>query len=393
MFLNATEYRHKLLRNQRILNDLFNSESSETFFNKSELDSFENFEIKKEEFEDVVIKEEEVVTPQCFTCHEVLGEHHSCLPIPKIKKAKENVQKIIYSEKTTKDPITCDGCNKKFVKRTSFAIHFRNYHIHSAQVICHQCGKLVNNQRQLRIHMHTHSEKKFICDQCPKTFKYTANLKRHKMTHSSVKPFSCPICQRGYTQKVTMMLHLKSFHNQKFKCDGCEKTYNDKRLLEKHVRRHVKRDPRAKNKVYDCIVQDCTYQSQWRHAIGVHLDKVHDMTFDHFERTCLECFHVSDNPGTHVIHMKTHSCKFVCEFCRQSFKTDQILQSHVAKYHSRLDEDRPFVCDFPECGAKFKRAAHLQSHRTFRHLTEKKFACSHCDMTFHFHHGFIVHMR
>lgn len=147
-----------------------------------------------------------------------------------------------------------------------------------------------------------------------------------------------------------------------------------------------------KNAIYNCIVAECDYSSSLRRAIGVHLEKVHKMKFDQFDTTCLECLHVSEHPGTHLIHMKTHSCKFACEFCRQKFKTEQSRQAHIKISH-RDNEDRPFSCEHPDCGATFKRSAHLQSHRSFIHLAERKYACTVCGMNFHNHHGQKVHMR
>lgn len=188
------------------------------------------------------------------------------------------------------------------------------------------------------------------------------------------------------------MVHIKSFHNQRYKCDICGRTYNDRELLEKHIMRH-RQNPKKKKEIYNCIIKDCGFRNSLRRTVGVHLKKVHNILMDQFDTTCLECLHVSENPGKHLIHMKTHTCKFVCDLCKQKFRTEESCQAHIRNAHPAADEDRPFVCDYPDCGAKFKRATHLQSHRSYIHLAVRKFACTLCGMSFHNNHGYKVHMR
>jgi len=49
--------------------------------------------------------------------------------------------------------------------------------------------------RQTHIGVRAHS-----CPECGKTFATSSGLKQHQHIHSSVKPFTCEVCHKSYTQ-------------------------------------------------------------------------------------------------------------------------------------------------------------------------------------------------
>lgn len=137
----------------------------------------------------------------------------------------------------------------------------------------------------------------------------------------------------------------------------------------------VTRPPRGSNSSgvererYKCFSSGCERQFSSRKYLGIHLEKSHNMKFDSWETTCLECQMVFETTGDYTVHVKTHSCNFVCELCKLRFKTDEKLQIHKRKLHKE-GEDRPYVCTEPDCGARFKRSEHLRGHTLYKHTGE-----------------------
>ncbi|GFR26343.1 hypothetical protein TNCT_246891 [Trichonephila clavata] len=49
--------------------------------------------------------------------------------------------------------------------------------------------------------------KYYACLDCPYTSTKIANLKRHELIHTGKKPFKCPQCGKGFTQKIHLTVH------------------------------------------------------------------------------------------------------------------------------------------------------------------------------------------
>lgn len=176
-------------------------------------------------------------------------------------------------------------------------------------------------------------------------------------------------------QSYALKLHINVHNKVRYTCDLCATEFSGKPTLKKHMLKclngiAVSRLPRGSTGLererYKCFAAGCGRQFSSRKYLGIHMEKSHSMKFDSFETTCLECQLVFETAGDYSVHVKTHSCTFVCELCKLRFKTDEKLQAHVEKLHKE-GEDRPFFCPEPDCGARFKRAEHLRGHQLYKH--------------------------
>lgn len=80
------------------------------------------------------------------------------------------------------------------------------------EFVC-KCGKRYNKKRSYDKHMQRHKTQ-LICDLRQKIFKQIYDLKRHMLHHTGVKPFTCLICEKSFSQKSNLSQHLK-IHSRK----------------------------------------------------------------------------------------------------------------------------------------------------------------------------------
>lgn len=210
------------------------------------------------------------------------------------------------------------------------------------------------------------------------------------------------MCPKSFVQSYALKLHINVHNKIKYTCDLCASEFSGKPTLKKHMVKclngiAVTRICRgglagSEREKYKCFSEGCDRQFSSRKYLGIHLEKAHNIKFDSFETTCLECQLQFVTAGDYSVHVKTHSCNFVCELCKLRFKTEVKLQTHIDKLH-KSGEDRPFVCEEEGCGAKFKRVEHLKGHQLYKHSDERKFECNLCELKFRQRGEFNVHMR
>lgn len=85
-----------------------------------------------------------------------------------------------------------------------------NNHIKIALSVCHYCGKSFNVAAYLIKHLKIHSnERPFVCE-CGQSFVRADKLKRHKNTHLGLKPHACHICDKRYSHRYDLTIHLRT---------------------------------------------------------------------------------------------------------------------------------------------------------------------------------------
>ncbi|KAG8179635.1 hypothetical protein JTE90_007365 [Oedothorax gibbosus] len=79
----------------------------------------------------------------------------------------------------------------------------------------------------------------WACPLCPKQFRIKSSLARHLGGHSGERPFVCSLCQRGYSRRSVLALHVQQVHEcrKPFQCDACGLRFSQKGNLRAHHRR------------------------------------------------------------------------------------------------------------------------------------------------------------
>ena len=60
----------------------------------------------------------------------------------------------------------------------------------------------------------TASVRPFVCPSCLAGFSNRATLVRHTRVHTGQRPYRCPVCSRAFTQSGNLTRHLRAKHSQ-----------------------------------------------------------------------------------------------------------------------------------------------------------------------------------
>ncbi|KAL4624341.1 zinc finger protein 335 isoform X3 [Arapaima gigas] len=215
-------------------------------------------------------------------------ERFKCLQCSYRCKRWSSLKEHMFNHEGTK-PYKCEECDyssvyKKDVVRHS-AVHTKDKKKKTDQVprvvqyLCPVCNRVYPMQKRLTQHMKTHStEKPHMCDKCGKSFK------------------------KRYTFKMHLLTHIQSYGNSRFKCEFCDYTCDNKKLLLNHQLSHTSDKP------FKCDY--CKYS------------------------TTKEDFLVS-----HIAIKHTGEKPFSCDFCHFMTKHKKNLRLHVMSRHPDEFED------------------------------------------------------
>lgn len=201
----------------------------------------------------------DVLCPKCIICKQLFGtidELKEHMAIHKtfvcevcgnsfIKKSYLDDHREAHG---TEKRYKCKFCNKCFKRRTVLVKHKR-IHTHPRQCICEVCGKRFNDNGTLKTHrllLHI-KERKFKCMICNQSFPLKPTLDKHIRRHmkreNGEKDFSCDKCDMKYRDKSSLNRHQLTKHSAvdyKVQCVDCGKEYTSTTNLFKHRRIHHK---------------------------------------------------------------------------------------------------------------------------------------------------------
>ncbi|CRL00026.1 CLUMA_CG013314, isoform A [Clunio marinus] len=243
------------------------------------------------------------------------------------------------SQHGTDVTFNCDLCGKQFPVKERLRLHLR---VHSGEkpYKCHVCEKNFARGGQLSQHMVTHTGiKKYKCDFCGSKFSCLANLKIHLKSHLEERDFVCHICSKAFYRRDALKKHISCYHEniKAFHCHICNKMF--KGHLPQHMRTH------QSIKTHGCL--SCGALFSQRSQLIVH-QRIHSLsssfrTFISLETSYKECA-VADVAFSQLPHLKKHMLSihgkdkpYMCEACKEFFKTKQELQQHAHGCTANLD--------------------------------------------------------
>ncbi|XP_066964431.1 uncharacterized protein [Macrobrachium rosenbergii] len=267
---------------------------------------------------------EEKKEPTQYTCH-------LCDASFSQKRYRDAHLEACETKASDVTPYTCLLCDKSFKLEKYLGLHMRNCHsVKSDAFFCEICNKVLNDKRNLILHMKSHSgetktsctichkqfsrkaylwthmrvhtnERPYGCNYCPKWFKQYSTWKNHERTHTGEKPYKCTVCNSCFATSSSVSKHLQYAHYniRDFGCTVCKKYFISKAKLEEHMKTHTGEKP------FKCPV-------------------------------CGRAFNKKTNLRTHMYIHSTNK-RFKCEICGEGFMRRTAIENHILERHRDLE--------------------------------------------------------
>ena len=190
------------------------------------------------------------------------------------------------------------------------------------------------------------------------------------------------------SEKKKLVLHLK--------CSECDKTFSKNYLLEHHMnvihkktREEIYRSYQSEKKsplenvisvqegkklVYSCHVCGKTFKTN--QIVNTHVAAVHEKKMFKCS-ACEKSFKSTQYLQVHFESVHEGKKRFECNLCGKKYAAQQKLEHHIASIHEGI---KPHLCSF--CGHATFQSNNLKKHIAMVHEGQRPFSCDVCEKTF-----------
>lgn len=263
------------------------------------------------------------ITLECPLCKEVFNSkfnlqthcrqaHQQHLSMDKTGKLKLLNRKLLQ----------CDQCDYRALRGGRMLTHRKEVHGIVDEVVCGDCGKVFDSYRNHHHHVQQfHTLLNVACDICGKICRNRSAFMRHHLSHR--RSFQCRYCGKVFHDRRCILQHEKSHSDSHANsCQQCDKTFNSKSNLERHVKvMHLKEGK--------LMCKLCPFSSYYSNTLK-----------DHIER----------------VHKGKKKTNFTCQHCNKTFGRKMTYQEHMDRHDGRYR----YSCE--KCGKKFRNKARCKKH-------------------------------
>jgi hypothetical protein len=276
----------------------------------------------------------------CYFCH----KSFSSVTYLKIHQRK------VHTNESKHDWLSCDHCDKKFLKKSALKVHLETFKCRISKVFtCDHCGREFKKKGIILNHIRKHKIHKVECKICHIKVREDY-LKRHMQTiHDKNEKVQCKICMKFFKHNFALKFHEKNHDVKKFKCQWCAQKFTTLGKLNEHSKFH--KNPEE----FKC--QICGQLATQKSSLMLHL-RTHDKNRDKkFE--CDQCDFKTDINVNFRKHSKIHEKReaklknvptaIKCKKCPSVLIDERSYKNHLSKLHTK--HNGIFECDI--CGVKF----------------------------------------
>ncbi|XP_023283392.1 zinc finger protein 335 isoform X1 [Seriola lalandi dorsalis] len=273
------------------------------------------------------------------------------------KKYKKYINRNRYykSLKPLLRPHNCWICGSRFLTQEDLRFHVDSHEGNDPELFkCLQCNYRCKRWSSLKEHMFNHEgTKPFKCEECDYTSVYRKDVIRHSAVHNKEKFFSspshrkrktelapkvsefpCPVCHRVYPMQKRLTQHMKTHSSEKpHMCDKCGKSFKKRYTFKMHLLTHIQSLGDSK---FKCEFCDYTCDNK-KLLLNHQLSHTNDRPFK-----CDYCKYSTSKEEFLVSHLAikhTGEKPFSCDMCHFMTKHRKNLRLHVQCRHPEAFEE------------------------------------------------------
>ena len=287
----------------------------------------------------------------------------------------------------------CEDCDFSCSGKTYLLRHMES-HSDKKTLICLDCGRSYKTDFGLREHMNLHDtnqpqKEKLQCNICEMSYdrpkRFAKHMKKHAedevVTGFNIWACGSENCGKQFSMKKLLVKHRTMDHGIPgiFKCDHCDFATSSKSFMGRHRVKHTDEKSYICQECGKCYKTGCGLEGHMLWHKGV------------FPFKCELCNTRYLTMGRFKLHQKiTHNAstnRFICSVCGKRCSTKQYLGIHMTKHTG----EKNYKCRF-SCGMTFRRAGSRCNHELI-HKGIKRWKCHMCEKKFTKHDQLKYHIK